>query len=273
MGDCAPSSVPNADVAVVSQQGSSTLLTIDSGRPVMRGALALQAKYGYVITYEDPPYTNKDDLVDAAATVRKDYATFPPGTAPPLLTPKPAELVLTLPKSATPSSEEMSSLLQQLVRAQAASSRGGRFRIVQAGDIFHIEPVGVRDRDGNWSTRDSLLSAPISLPEEDRTEFQLYRAIANAVGAQAQVSVKLVLNGGIVMGHQAPAVHSSMGANNEPARAVLERVLALHGSKRTWALLHTPEIGPDSYILNILDIPRTRDITFGSGRTDASPDR
>jgi hypothetical protein len=117
------------------------LLRIDSGRPVDRAVNTLQTKYGYVITYEDPRYTNEDDLQDVAAKVRKDYSSYPPGLAPKLMVPKGSKLTLRLPASTDISPQNLASILQQLARTQATSSRGGHFRVEQAGDVFHVVPT------------------------------------------------------------------------------------------------------------------------------------
>src|SRR5438067_7145188 len=78
---------PNRDSATLASENGSVLLKVDSARPVARAVLTLQARYGYVITYEDPRYSHEDDLVDAAATVRKNYSASKPGGAQKLLVP------------------------------------------------------------------------------------------------------------------------------------------------------------------------------------------
>jgi hypothetical protein len=55
------------DSASFTPDNGSVLLKIDSGRPVDRAVNTLQTRYGYVITYEDPRYTNEDGLQDVAA--------------------------------------------------------------------------------------------------------------------------------------------------------------------------------------------------------------
>jgi hypothetical protein len=249
------SSTIDGDSASFTPDNGSVLLKIDSGRPVDRAVDTLQTRYGYVITYEDPRYTNEDDLQDVAAKVRKDYSRYPPGLAPKLMVPKGGKLTLRLPASKDISPQDLASILQQLARAQGTSSRGGHFRVAQVGDVFHLVPTEVRNRKGNWSHYNSLLDTPISLPKQDRSESELYRAIADAVSAATHVRLWIVVNGGIVIGLVSPELHTSMGATLEPARNVLMRALQLHRSRRTWAVLYDPEEDNNMFALNVWDFP------------------
>jgi hypothetical protein len=83
----------------------------------------------------------------------------------------------------------------------------------------------------------------------------LYWAIAAAVGAATHVRLNGSVNGGIVMGRAVPELRTRIGATLEPARRVLMRALQLHRSRRTWALLHGPEIGEEEFMLNVQEFP------------------
>ena len=52
----------------------------------------LENKYGWIITYEDPPYTHESELVDVTESVRRDLDKFKPGQAPKVFVPKGGEL-------------------------------------------------------------------------------------------------------------------------------------------------------------------------------------
>jgi hypothetical protein len=246
------------DAATLTRSGDSIVLRVLSGRPVFRAVLKLQEEYGYAITYEDPPYRFRGDLHDVASVVRKDYDKFPPDHRPVLLVPRTVELDLTFPVALTVGGPQgMHAILAKLVEAADLIGSGGRFRVEQDGDVFHVIPVDVRDRNGNWMGYEALLDANISLPLRDRTEEDLYKNLAVEVGAQKSVQLTARVNGGIVMGHQAPAVHTNIGASNERARDVLTRAIQSHpGGKRTWTLMPFPELGEQVYGLNIQDLPR-----------------
>jgi hypothetical protein len=245
----------NRDSATLVPENGSMRLTIDSARPVARAVLTLETRYNYVITYEDPRYTSEDDLVDAGPTVRKNYSGSRPAEEQELLVPKAGKLTLLLPASSSISSGELAKVLHELIGLQTASTYGGHFRIEQNGDVFHVIPAEVRNHEGNWTPQGSLLDTRISLPVQDRSEKELYRAIAAAVSTAAHVSMGVVLNNGWVIGPVEPKRTISMGAVSEPARSVLMRALGLSSMRRTWALLHTTEDGSNVFSLNILDLP------------------
>jgi hypothetical protein len=127
--------------------------------------------------------------------------------------------------------------------------------VEQAGAVFHVIPTEVRDRNGNWSRYDSLLDTRISVPTADRTEEELYRAIAAQVRAVAQVRLDVTINGGIGLDLVAPQARTRMGATREPARSVLTRAVQLYCISRTWVLLHGPEHGVGAFALGIWDFP------------------
>jgi len=244
----------NADSAKLIYGSDSDTLTIDSGRPLMRAALILQALYGYVITYEDPWYSNSDDVVDIAPSTIKGYSAFKPGNGPKLIVPRSSQLSIKLPASKKLSQDELFGRLQDLVKLQKSKPRGGHFQVLQTGDSFHIIPAEARDRNGNWSTQSSLLDTVISLPQEDRTESKLYLAIAGAVSAAAKVSMTVVVNHPLSYSSKSD-LHTNVGASNETARSVLMRALSVHPTKRTWTLMQTTESGPNVFSLNVMDIP------------------
>jgi hypothetical protein len=86
-----------SDFANFTPDNGSVLLNIDSRRPVERAVRTLQTRYGYVVTYEDPRYTNGDDLQDVSASVVRNYSSYALGTAPKVIVPKGGKLTLRLP--------------------------------------------------------------------------------------------------------------------------------------------------------------------------------
>lgn len=253
------SSTLEGDSAKFTVNDSSTLLEVDSGRPVYRVVEALQTRYGVMITYEDPPYVHPDDLQDATSKVVRNYSQYAPGTVPKVIVPKGGALSVQIPTAPHPSSRDLAAVLQRLVEER--TPRGGHFRVEQEGEVFHVIPNEVRDRNGNWAPQSALLDTAISLPAQDRTEQQLYGAITSAVTGATHAKVASLVNGGIVMGgissehHPAQPLHATIEATQEPARSVLMRALALHQTRRTWALLCSFEGGQKVCVLNIWDFP------------------
>jgi hypothetical protein len=253
-------------------------LNIDDPRPVAKAAEELVARYGYVITYEDPPFSYEGDLRDVTTQVRRDLDRYSPGKAPKVLVPRGGTLTVSLPSSASGvSTQTMASALGQLVRAHSSRDQGGRFRVVQVGDIFHIVPYEIKDRNGNWIAQNSILDSPISLPIEDRTEVGMLDAVVTAVSSVAHA--KIHISGGFGMGIENPDRPASyrLGANNEPARDVLMRALVLlndpkagtwRPQRQRWQLLYDSDAS--SYFLDISPVPDLPSAPLPSGAQETS---
>jgi hypothetical protein len=206
-------------------------VTVGTGRPVAKAVEEMVSRYGYVITYEDPLLAYEGDWRDVTTQVRKDLDKYPPGAAPKVMVPRGGTLNLTLPSSHSISAEMMASLLEQVVREQADTQQGGRFRVGRDGEIFHVIPAEARDRAGNWAPQAPVLDALISLPTQDRDRMSTLPAVTDALQAAVGVSVNMPFMGGIDSPEH-PRQYR-FGAQNERARAVLARALTLIGSPAT----------------------------------------
>jgi hypothetical protein len=218
--------------------GAATLtsISVNDGHPVWEIARQLQERYGYAITYEDPRYSNDDDFEDVTLQVRKDLEKYPPGGAPKVVGMKVRSLTLTVPDSPSISPQEMARILQRLVQSQETQGTGGRFRVVQTGNQFHIVPTAVRDRGGAWIVQNSILDTPISLTLRGRTSGEILAALCEAVDAAAHVKIAIVTNfGGGIGAHVATY---ALNADQEPARTVLMRALALDSPNASWVITY-----------------------------------
>jgi hypothetical protein len=74
------------------QEPSRENLSVNGARPVKLAAETLEKKYGWIITYEDPPYAHESELIDVTEKVRRDLDKFKPGEAPKVFTPKGGQL-------------------------------------------------------------------------------------------------------------------------------------------------------------------------------------
>jgi hypothetical protein len=236
-------------IQIANAQGTASL-AVEDPRPVAKAVQILVSRYGYVITYEDPRYAYGDDVQDVTDQVRKDLDKYPPGKAPRVLIPRGEKLALNVPSTAT--SQDVRATLNSLV--QMSRQTGGHFRMLEAGSVFHVIPMQVRNVDGNWGATTSILDEAISMATQDRTEYELIKDICNAVSSAANVSVKIGLGigqGGLRIG---PEPRYSFGAHNEVARDVLMRALAATSeAKRTWLLLY--DVSQKAYFLNLLRVP------------------
>lgn len=238
-----------ASTCLVVEAAPLTSISVNNGHPVWEIARQLQERYGYAITYEDPRYTNDDDLEDVTLKVRKDLQKYPPGMAPKVIGMKVRSLTLAVPDTSSISPQEMAGILEQLVQAQEAQGTGGRFRVLQTGNQFHIVPTAVRDRNGTWIEQNSILDTPISLPLQGRTPGEMLQALCEAVDAAAHVKITIVTNFGGIARHVATF---AVGADQEPARTVLMRALALVSPNASWVITHDEA---NKYFLMITGYP------------------
>jgi hypothetical protein len=227
-------------------------LTIDDPRPVGKGVQELVSRYGYVITYEDAQLAYEGDLQDVTTQVRKDLDQYPAGKAPKVIVPLGGTITLTIPSSPSITPKALATVLTQLTQVQSSRGEGGHFRVEQTGDAFHVIPTEARDQNGNWAKQTSVLDVPISLPLQDRDQVEMLRAICSAVNAATHVKMGVGgLGRGIEIAGQ-PRLYR-LGADNERAREVLMRALALINTpqKLTWLLF----CEANTCALNIQGVP------------------
>jgi len=226
-------------------------LTAEDPRPVAKAIGMLVARYGSVITYEDPPYVYAGDIQDVTNQVRKDLDKYPSGKAPKVMIPRGGKLTFSLASTASADAvQDLRPSLDRLVRM--GRETGGHFRVLESGGAFHVIPTQVRNAEGNWADTASILDRPISIPTRDRTQFELLSDFCNAVTSAGHIEVKLGLAGSTGIGADA---RYSFGANNEVARDVLMRVLATIPlkTKTTWVLFYS--VSDKAYYLSFLAVP------------------
>jgi hypothetical protein len=218
---CAPDFT--TEEASLQVHGLRARLSAEGARPVAKATTILSEKYGYSISYEDP--------------------------RSPLL---PGRLTFVF------ASADITNALSQLVNAQAARDGGGRFRVKQTGDTFHVVPTAFSDANGNWIRQESVLDIWISLPKQERTEEEMFQAICDAVSSAAHINMSPGMGafGGGIHGEEGPRKYY-LGADGEPARRVLMRALAQRGDapqvRLTWHLYYGAR--EQRYILNIITVP------------------
>jgi hypothetical protein len=91
-----------------------TQLSVNDGSPVAKAIEELVARYGYVITYEDPRYAYEGDLQDVTTQVRRDLDQYPPGKAPKVIVPRGGKLSVTLSTSTFVDTQTVASVLDRL---------------------------------------------------------------------------------------------------------------------------------------------------------------
>jgi hypothetical protein len=212
-------------------------LAVNSGRPVADAAAELTARYGYLITYEDPEFAYSDDIQDVTAEVRHDLAKYPPGRAHKVLVPSGGALTVNyevLRPGGKPA--DSNAMIQRVLATQASTARGGVFRTEQTGELVHIVPAQVRDASGAWISQSSILDARITISDAPRTVSAMLDEICTAVSKGSKV--RLAVGGGPSFYEETPP---SRGAHDEVARDVLIRTLKSTGQQVLWQIFYAPD--------------------------------
>jgi hypothetical protein len=155
-------------------------------------------------------------------------------------------------------------LVDKILEGHAVRDGGGRFRVLRTGDVLHVVPSSVKDRQGNWGEQRSPLDARISLPRQEQSGLQMLDAVCAAVSGVEHVHVVAGMEP-INLLRQYRAI---LSADNEPARLVLLRVLQGAHKNWTWSLLY--DEGLDLYALNVRPLPDRAEAT---GQSDAAAAR
>ena len=214
-------------------------LRFDGVRPLSAAVDELSTRLGYVITYEDPRYTYAGDLQDATAATA-------PADGPKVFWPIDTTLEvrnLQLPKSR--SIDSAVAVLARVLDVQAHSATGGRYRILQTGEVLHVVPASVRDQSGAWIEQRSVLDVRISIPFAPRTRDDMISAICKAVSLASGINVIPADPYAGALGEP-----SLQGAHREMAREVLIRALGTAPRATTWKLHYLPNPAWRGYFLS-----------------------
>lgn len=237
------------------QQPSKESLSVNDARPVALGAETLEKKYGWIITYEDPPYAYESELVDVTEKVRRDLDKFKPGQAPKVFVPKGGELAFEYDiEPATKKPADPAVVVQQLLDTYAIALNPGVFRLERDGQRLHIIVAGSKGMDGVLVSRQSVLDAVITVPAQKRNGLELLNAFCAAI---SEASGTRVVVGGAPLNrfyrHQ-----TESGAKNQRARDFLTNELdRITGeAKWSWQLLYNP--GGKTYFLNVHGVSTRR---------------
>lgn len=222
-------------------------VSVDDGRPVALAAETLEKKYGWIVTYEDPPFAHESDLVDVTEKVRRDLDKYKPGEAPKVFVPKGGELTLEYdidPATRRPVAADL--VIQQLLDTYNMTNPGA-FRMERDGQRLHIIGVSARNQEGVRTAHQSVLDTVITIPPQKRNGFTLLEVFCEAVSRASQTPVVI----GTVPLNLFAQYESEAGAKDQKARDFFVNELdRMTGRARlSWQLLYEAET--KTYYLNI----------------------
>jgi hypothetical protein len=230
------------------QEVSRVNLSVQDGRPVAKAISLLEAKYGWIITYEDPRYSYADDIEDVTEKVRRDLNKYPKGAAPKVLVPKEGTLSFDYNvMSQTNVSPDPVVIVRQLLAAQAASANAGKFRMEKGDNIIHVIPTAIKDKSGRLTPQKSVLDIVVTLPAKERTGLETLQTLCAAISTAAHVRVVVgIVPIGLFLQHK-----DQYGTAGRKAREVLVQLFERvgKGMRLSWQLFYDP--GLRMYALNI----------------------
>jgi hypothetical protein len=191
--------------------------TTKEARPMYEVAKALEQKYGWRITYEDPPLENASELKDITSSAYKAMHADPNDvTLVPLARP------FTFTWRATGGHYNRQDVLEQCVdQHNRIAQNPGRFYSYQQGSVSHIVVSGFRREDGSMALAQPPLDTIVSFAVEERTLLQTVSLILSSIESQSGTHIALGMAPGHVMTQKI-----SVGADNITARDAL--LLALN---------------------------------------------
>jgi hypothetical protein len=224
--------VPFAKVPAAAAAFGASIVVSDA-RPVAAAIEEIEKLSGRPITYEDPPFLNKDYMMPMVADTSGD---------PRLLVPRGGSLRFTLPPDA--SAEQKVAAAQSMVGNYNASHGAATFSVSQDG-LTHVVPRQTMDASGRLMPVTPVLDARITVAAKPRSAMELLGEICQAVSRVSGQPVGI----GTVPTNALFQQTIEIGANNEPARQVLEKLIVANRLSLSWSLLYDP--GLKTYYLNI----------------------
>ncbi|MGH9828834.1 MAG: hypothetical protein ACREDR_36905 [Blastocatellia bacterium] len=236
---------------------SPTTLTVQDPRPVAKAIQELENRYGWQITYEDPPYSHYSDITDVRDT---DWPGVPVRSAAQLqsmgntrtLVPKGGGLTFTLP-SADP--DELAAV-EALVKSYNESHHGFKFAVVQGAGLLHVVPRQARGLSGNLEPVKPVLDTVITIEPKERTSEALLEEVLKKVSIARDTHVDF----GTVPGNMLSLTKTSIGGSGKTARSILEQWMLERGAGLTWWIFYIPD--DKDYLFDITQMSPPKNIIF-----------
>jgi hypothetical protein len=227
---------------------NTNTVTVQGGRPVARAIQELEKRYGWLITYEDPPYTHYSDIsvvtdLHLPATPVQSASQLQSLQGKSRLVPKGGSLSFTLP-SGDP--DELGAV-EALVKSYNASRGGNLFAVVQGAGLLHVVPRQMTGLSGNLEPVKPVLDTVITVEPKERTAYELIDEICKKISIATNTDVALG-SGPINMLAQ---TKTSIGGSGKTARSILEQLIVETGARLSlsWRLFYGPD--DKGYALNI----------------------
>lgn len=203
------------------------LSIVAGGRPLAAAIRELEDRFGWVVTYEDPPYEWAVDIEDVTLAVSKS-----PNATNRVLVPRTRSFAFRYPDTDDP---RPSAVLSAMLRDHNLGGYG-EFRLIGSGSAFHVVPSMSANERGIPTARRSRLDVAVTLDDRERTAQELIEAVI----AQVRVATGIHVVVGTTPISLLMQTKLRSSAKDESARDVLLRALAATGNKLSWQLFCDP---------------------------------
>jgi hypothetical protein len=217
-------------------------IAIKDPRPVAKALEELENRYGWQITYEDPPYVHGSDVADVTSLVRKNKS---PAEEPKVLIPKGGTLSLTVPSAGW----DENSAIEAVLKTYNTTRGGNRFASLSGVRLLHVVPRKMTGPSGKLETVTPILDTIITVAPKKRSAFELLQEVCDTVSASTKEKVVVGTTPINLMMNETTAI----GGSNETARSVLERLVLGIDEPLSWQLFYDP--GLKWYVVNIHVVP------------------
>jgi hypothetical protein len=210
-------------------------VTVNDPRPLARVVDELEQLCGCAITYEDNRLSARRDLVEVPSDSDGGER---------LLIPRGGRFEFSYGGITTLVHQRVPGVLASLVHEYNGSSYPGRFTMTITGAVFHVVPAQATERETAMGAPVSLLDAPIHLEGTERTMSEAIEAVNHALTEATGETVTLSYPAALFEGRRLV-----VGAEWEPARDGLVRILASSRQRLSWRLLY--DAAKKTYALNV----------------------
>ena len=209
--------------------GPRSIVAFES-RPLAAVILELEMRYGWVVTYEDPPYEAAKDREDVTSMVRRDGKWDKK-----VFVPRQKLFAFDYQNRDVTRPGE---LLAALLTDYNNSGNDDEFKLITSGSTFHVVPASNLNAFNARVARSSRLDTRVTVAHSDRDVFATIEEVLQQVRSPS---------GGRVVAGMMPTnlvlqSRVSIGAQQERARDVLERTLAATGVNLSWQLFCAPGV-------------------------------
>lgn len=237
---------------IVEHHAGSVTVKADFARPLLQAITAVREEYGWVVDYEDPPYSGKHDVMDMTNPAYR--AAHPNASV--VLGPAGGPFQSTYQETANTWSSTATErqVLEKIVSDYNRSGNPGNFSVRELPDgSFDVVGTSIHNDSGNDVAVRPILDTPVSVPSIARTYGATLDAILHALPAKASVGVgplNLLMGGAI-----------KVGGTGVPARNLIMETVATWGVKWVWSLQY--DVSRQFYALNLELAMRVGGDSFG----------